>query len=128
MIKSISYISFRAVLSGNLCLEVGDAVQFNTRRKIVNSYILQRKITGIQTLKDSFSASGEYERFENVNSINSQIVKLKGKTNTLERSVEETKSTITDVEKDLQSQITQNSERIELKVSKGDVSSEISQG
>lgn len=127
VIKSISYISFRAVLSGNLCLEVGDAVQFNTRRKIVNSYILQRKITGIQTLKDSFSASGEYERFENVNSINSQIVKLKGKTNTLERNVEETKSTITDVEKGLQSQITQNSERIELKVSKGDVSSEISQ-
>ena len=127
VIKSISYISFRAVLSGNLCLEVGDAVQFNTRRKIVNSYILQRKITGIQTLKDSFSASGEYERFENVNSINSQIVKLKGKTNTLERSVEETKSTITDVEKDLQSQIVQNAESIKSKVSKGDVSSEISQ-
>ena len=127
VIKSISYISFRAVLSGNLCLEVGDAVQFNTRRKIVNSYILQRKITGIQTLKDSFSASGEYERFENVNSINSQIVKLKGKTNTLERSVEETKSTITDVEKGLQSQITQNAQEINLKVSKGDISSEISQ-
>lgn len=127
VIKSISYISFRAVLSGNLCLEVGDAVQFNTRRKIVNSYILQRKITGIQTLKDSFSASGEYERFENVNSTNYQIVKLKGKTNTLERTVEETKSTITDVEKNLQSQITQNAEQINLKVSKGDVSSEISQ-
>ena len=126
-IKSISYIPFRAVLSGNLCLEVGDAVQFNTRRKIVNSYILQRKITGIQTLKDSFSASGEYERFENVNSVNYQIVKLKGKTNTLERSVEETKSTITDVEKDLQSQIVQNAQEINLKVSKGDVSSEISQ-
>lgn len=127
VIKSISYIPFRAVLSGNLCLEVGDAVQFNTRRKIVNSYILQRKITGIQTLKDSFSASGEYERFENVNSINYQIVKLKGKTNTLERNVEETKSTITDVEKDLQSQIVQNAESIKSKVSKGDVSSEISQ-
>ena len=126
-IKSISYIPFRAVLSGNLCLEVGDAVQFNTRRKIVNSYILQRKITGIQTLKDSFSASGEYERFENVNSVNYQIVKLKGKTNTLERSVEETKSTITDVEKDLQSQIVQNAQEINLKVSKGDISSEISQ-
>lgn len=127
VIKSISYISFRAVLSGNLCLEVGDAVQFNTRRKIVNSYILQRKITGIQTLKDSFSASGEYERFENVNSVNYQIVKLKGKTNTLERTVEETKSTITDVEKGLQSQIVQNTESIKSKVSKGDVSSEISQ-
>lgn len=147
VIKSISYIPFRAVLIGNLCLEVGDTVQFNTRRKIVNSYILQRKITGIQTLKDSFSASGEYERFENVNSINSQIVKLKGKTNTLERNVEETKSTITDVENGLQTQITQNAEKIETKasideleslstqtaegfkntVTKGNVSSEISQ-
>lgn len=126
-IKSVSYIPFRAVLSGNPCIEVGDAVQFYTKRKIINSYILQRKITGIQTLKDSFSSSGEYERFENVNSINSQIVKLKGKTNTLERSVEETKSTITDVENDLQSQIVQNAESIKSKVSKGDVSSEISQ-
>ena len=126
-IKSVYYIPFRAVLSGNLCLEVGDAVQFYTKRKIINSYILQRKITGIQTLKDSFSASGEYERFENVNSVNYQIVKLKGKTNTLERNVEETKSTITDVEKGLQSQITQNAESIKSKVSKGDVSSEISQ-
>ena len=127
VIKSISYVSFRAVLSGNLCLEVGDAVQFNTRRKIVNSYILQRKITGIQTLKDTFSAKGEHERFENVNSTNYQIVKLKGKTNTLERTVEETKSTITNVNDNLQSQITQNAENINLKVSKGDVSSEISQ-
>lgn len=127
VIKSISYIPFNATLSGNLCFEVGDAVQFNTKRQIVNSYILQRKITGIQTLKDTFSAKGEHERFENVNSTNYQIVKLKGKTNTLERTVEETKSTITNVNDNLQSQITQNAENINLKVSKGDVSSEISQ-
>lgn len=127
VIKSISYIPFNATLSGNLCFEVGDAVQFNTKRQIVNSYILQRKITGIQTLKDTFSAKGEHERFENVNSTNYQIVKLKGKTNTLERTVEETKSTIIDVKDNLQSQITQNAEEINLKVSKGDVSSEISQ-
>ena len=53
-IKSISYTPFRAVLSGNLCLEVGDAVQFHTKRKIINSYIIKRKIKGNKTLKDSF--------------------------------------------------------------------------
>lgn len=147
IIKNISYIPFNAELSGNLCFEVGDAVRFNTNRQIVNSYILQRTMKGIQSLKDSFRANGVYQYEEKINSVNYQINQLRGKTNELERNVEETKSTITDVEKGLQTQITQNAEKIETKassdeleslstqtaegfkntVTKGNVSSEISQ-
>ena len=124
IIKNISYIPFNAELSGNLCFEVGDAVRFNTNRQIVNSYILQRTMKGIQSLKDSFCANGVYQYEEKINSVNSQINQLKGKTNELERNVDETKSTITDVEKGLQTQITQNANDISLEANRAKGSEE----
>ena len=124
IIKNISYIPFNAELSGNLCFEVGDAVRFNTNRQIVNSYILQRTMKGIQSLKDSFRANGVYQYEEKINSVNSQINQLRGKTNELERNVDETKSTITDVEKGLQTQITQNANDISLEANRAKGSEE----
>ena len=123
-IKNISYIPFNAELSGNLCFEVGDAVRFNTNRQIVNSYILQRTMKGIQSLKDSFRANGVYQYEEKINSVNSQINQLRGKTNELERNVDETKSTITDVENGLQTQITQNANDISLEANRAKGSEE----
>lgn len=147
VIKDITYRPFEADLNGDPCFEVGDPVKFYTRHEVVNSYILVRTMKGIQSLRDTFSADGSQKYEENVNSLNFQINQLRGKTNELIRNVEETKSTITDVEKELQTQITQNAEKIETKASsdeleslatqtakgfnqtvkKGDVSSEISQ-
>ena len=131
-IKDITYRPFDAKTLGNPCLETGDAIRLMTKYELVESYILKRTLKGIQSLRDSISSSGVYEYSEKVNSVNSSIIQLKGKTNELERNVEETKSTITDVEKGLQSQITQNAEMISLEVeratkSEGILSSNITQ-
>lgn len=151
-IRGIVYRPFSADCKGNPCLEVGAAIRFNTKYEIVESYVLKRTLKGIQALRDAISADGEESRTKKVNSVHEDILQLKGKSNVLERTIEETKSTITDVEKGLQSQITQNAESItaevsrakgveeslsssitqtaesiKTKVSKGSVSSEISQ-
>lgn len=151
-IRGIVYRPFSADCKGNPCLEVGAAIRFNTKYEIVESYVLKRTLKGIQALRDQISADGEEYRTKKVNSVHEDILQLKGKSNVLERTIEETKSTITDVEKGLQSQITQNAqsitaevtratqaegtlsskitqtaESIKTKVSKGSVSSEISQ-
>lgn len=151
-IRGIVYRPFSADCKGNPCLEVGAAIRFNTKYEIVESYVLKRTLKGIQALRDAISADGEEYRTKKVNSVHQDILQLKGKSNVLERTIEETKSTITDVEKGLQSQITQNAESITMevtrakgaeeslsssitqtaesiktKVSKGSVSSEISQ-
>lgn len=106
-IKDVSYIPFEVDCIGNPCIEVGDAVRIPTTYKIVESYVLKRTLKGIQALRDSLSSSGEEKYKEAVNSVHSSIVQLKGKTNKLERTVEETKSTIADVEAGLESQIKQ---------------------
>lgn len=107
---------------GNPCLEVGDAIRLFTKYEIIETYILNRTLSGIQGLRDDFSADGEEYFTEKVNDIQTSITQLKGKTNTLERTIEETRSTITDVESGLQSQITQTAGQIVLSVnSKGKI-------
>ena len=117
-ITGIIYRPFEADVKGNLCFEVGDAVRLTTRYEIVESYILSRTLKGVQALRDSFSAEGEAEYSEKVNSVQKSIVQLKGKTNVLERTIEETRSVLEDKDEKLQSQITQNAESIEAEVSR----------
>ena len=115
-IRGIIYRPFTADCKGNPCLEVGDAVRLPTRYELIESYILKRTLKGIQALRDDLEADGEEYRTSKVNGIQRSILQLKGKSNTLERSIEETKSTIVDVEKGLQSQITQTASEIRAEV------------
>jgi prefoldin subunit 5 len=126
-IDNITYIPANVKAKGNLTINVGDGIYLDTTYKEIITYVLERTLTGIQSLKDNFVSQGEEYQSENINSVNRSIIQLKGKTNELTRTIEETQSTIIDVERGLQSQITQNAEQISLKVTKGDVSSEISQ-
>lgn len=117
-ISKIRYRPFTADLRGNPCLEVGDAIRILTKNAIVESYILERDFKGIQALRDSFSSVGEQYYSEKVNSTQTSIKQLENRSNKLERTIEETKSTITDVENDLSSQIKQTADNITLEVSK----------
>lgn len=148
-IRGIVYRPFSCESVGNPCLEVGDPIKFNTKYEIIESYIFTRTLKGIQSLRDSYTASGNERRAEKVNGIQKSIVQLKGKSNVLERNIEETRSEIKDTEQNLQSEIrqtaseirtevkeadkglssriTQNANSITTKVTKGQVSSEISQ-
>lgn len=131
-IKNLVYRPYSADCKGNPCLEVGNSIRFNTKYELIETYILKRTLKGIQALRDAISADGEEYRTKKVNSVHQDILQLKGKSNVLERTIEETKSTITDVEKGLQSQITQNAESITMEVKRatqaeGSLSSKITQ-
>ena len=123
-ISGIVYRPFAADCKGNLCFEVGDPVRFPTTYEIVESYILTRTLKGIQALRDDYSAEGVLEYEEKVNSIRNSIIQLKGKTNTLTRTIEETNSRITDVEAGLSTRITQNAKDIILEAQRATAAEE----
>ena len=147
VIKDIVYRPFNTKAKGNFCVEVGDFIKLSTKNQRVESYVLQRTITGIQALRDDYTAEGEEKLAKATNSVSRQIQQLKGKANILTRTVDETKLEMMDMEKDLystisvtageirtevqnvnsnlQSQITQNANQISLKVSAGEVQSMI---
>lgn len=152
VIKVVKYRPYNCEKIGNPCLSLGEAVNVYTAKEIIESYVLSRTYKGIQQPTDTISASGKSPKYsEQVNGINKSIIQLRGKTNELERTVEETRSEIKDVESGLDTKITQNAGKIEaeakratdtevelaaaislqadqikLKVSKGDVSSQLS--
>lgn len=115
-ITNIIYRPFSCEAVGNPCLEVGDAIRFSTKYELIESYILKRTLKGIQGLRDSYAAEGNEEYSEKVNSVSKSIIQLKGKTNVLERNVDETKSTITNVETGLSSRIDQTVKNISMSV------------
>lgn len=153
VIKSISkYRPYSVDCLGNPCIEVGDAIRITAKSEIIESYVLQRTIKGIQSLRDTYKADGQKVRSQNLNSTQKSIKQLKGKTNEIVRTVEETRIEISDLDKNLSakiqinasaissevtratnaenslsSRITQTEESISLKVSKNEIVSEINQ-
>lgn len=128
-IRGIIYRPFSADCKGNPCIEVGDAVHLPTRYEIIESYVLKRTLKGIQALRDEYEATGEEYRSTQVNSVHKSIIQLKGKTNVLTRTIEETNSKITDVESGLSSEIKQTATdiRAEVKNTADGLSSSIEQ-
>lgn len=112
---------------GNPCLEVGDGILLHTTREDVYTYILQRTLKGIQALRDSYTAEGKEYRTGQVNGLQKQIIQLKGKTNTLTRTVDETRLEMKDINQNLSTQISINAQQILTKVSKDNIVSEINQ-
>lgn len=115
-IRGIIYRPFTADCKGNPCLEVGDAVRLPTRYELIESYILKRTLKGIQALRDDLEADGEEYRTNGANGIQKSILKLKGKSNVLERTIEKTQSTIENKEEQLISRITQTATEIRTEV------------
>jgi len=115
-IFGIQYRPFRAVVKGNPCIEVGDMVNIQAKYKDIEGYVLERTLKGIQALKDNFEAKGVQEYTEKVNSPQRELKRLKGKTNVLTRTVEETKLTISDMEKAISTTIKQLADSISITV------------
>jgi hypothetical protein len=104
-ITECTYRPFTAETKGNPCFEVGDAVRLVTKYELIESYILQSTLKGVQALRNTFTTTGEETYTEKVNSVNTSIVQLKGKTNELTRTVEETNSTIKETKTSLETSI-----------------------
>lgn len=76
-------------------------------------YVLQRTTGGL--LFDTLTAGGN-EYLESDTGIESQLIQLRGKANILSRTIEETKNTITDVEKGLKNEITATASDFDVKL------------
>ena len=127
IIRRIWYRPAMVEAKGNPCLEVGDGIRLRTKYEIIYTYIFQRTLKGIQALRDSYVAEGERYQSEDVNSVRESIVQLKGKTNKLTRTVDETILEMVNLGKNLSAQISLNAEQISLRVSKDSIISEINQ-
>ncbi|WP_051685338.1 hypothetical protein [Clostridium sp. KNHs205] len=121
------YRPFESQNIGLPYVEVGDTASFE-QSDTVSGYILKRNLTGIQALRDTFSAEGNEEREQNF-SLNTQVIQLLGKSNVLKRTVEEMSITITDMGAGLQSQITQTAGQLQTQITdtKNNLESQISQ-
>lgn len=177
VIRKVSYTPIKSSSCvGNPCIELGDPIRFNTTREIVESYALQRTLTGIQAKRDSIESHGvEYypvnnngikKRVEDVenradsleqtadeiqedveefksettvrfekteNSIEAEVTRAQGAEGELSSKLSITESEISSevaarqsADSEMSSMISQTAYQIELKVSKGDVSSQLS--
>jgi len=76
---------------GNPCLECGDGIRVKTTDGVdIDTIIWKRKIKGIQSLRDSITADGLKTRENDGNTINEQIVQIKGNIRKVEADVVET--------------------------------------
>ena len=146
MISGRIYTPYEAESKGLPYLEVGDAIRLGLDDDAIVSYIMKRTMKGIYALRDSYSATGEEIRSVQ-SDINADITQLKGRAAFLVKSVDEVSAKLIDVEKNVEAQfkvtaeqisstvkrlseaessIKQTAEKIELKVSKGEISSALS--
>ena len=137
---------------GNPCLELGDPIRFNTSREIVETYLLQRTLTGVQSKRDSIVAQGTEKHAVKTNSTRETLESVQRRTSKLERNADHLLSQYEDLEEqtntkfeqtadaitaeatraqgaegNLSSQISIVAGEVSSKVSRGDVVSEINQ-
>ena len=84
ILESIAQVYFcpaEIVAQGNPCLEIGDAIVLHTRYATIETYLLQRKLKGIQSLIDTYTSKGTKDQKKNLNSTASKLVQTEGKIN-----------------------------------------------
>ena len=137
---------------GNPCLTLGEPIRFNTTREIVETYLLQRTLTGVQSKRDSIVAQGTPTHTTKTNSIRETLESVQRRTSKLEHNADHLLSQYEDLEEqtntkfeqtadaitaeatraqgaegNLSSQISIVAGEVSSKVSRGDVVSEINQ-
>lgn len=108
-LREVSYVPADIELLQDFGIECGDIITLNG----ATFYVMEKEISASGC---KLKCVGNKVRAQQESGINSDIVALRGKTNELYRDLEMTKSTLTDTEKGLQSQITQTAEEINLRV------------
>jgi hypothetical protein len=115
-IKNVRYVPVKLTKTGNPCLEVGDQISVAVKDKNIQSYVLERKLYGIQMLKDDYTASGMPDYSWSEVSLDEEIKQLKGKANVFTRTLEETRSELSDLEEGTSSMIQQTSNEINVSI------------
>lgn len=115
-ITDVVYRPFNADVKGNPCFEVGDPVRITTKYELIESYILQRTLKGIQALRDNYVSDGVETYSEQVNGVHKSIIQLKGKTNTITRTVEENRLEMLDIEAGLSFTIVETAKGLQANI------------
>lgn len=87
---------------GNPCVEIGDAIEIETKYETVNSYVLRRTLTGIQALRDRYSALGSKVYPAEATSYQNEITRTKGKMHEFEVTLDGFSSRVAEVESDVE--------------------------
>ena len=103
---------------GNPCLTLGEPIRFNTTREIVETYLLQRALTGVQSKRDSISAQGTQTHSAKVNSIRDAIESVERRTGKLERNADHLQSTYEDLEEQTNTKFEQTAKSIVAEVNR----------
>lgn len=103
---------------GNPCLTLGEPIRFNTTREIVETYLLQRTLTGVQSKRDSISAQGTQTHSAKVNSIRYTIESVQRRTSKLERNADHLQSTYEDLEEQTNTKFEQTTKSISAEVNR----------
>lgn len=113
VIKNIYYRPIDYVkTNGKPYLEVGDNITVGSKEVVIETYILERTIRGLNGQKDEFSARGTESYPKELNGLNKQITQIKGKYNRLTRTVDETRSEIGNLETKTETRFIQTDEAI----------------
>lgn len=119
VIKKVSYTPIKSSSCvGNPCLELGDPIRFNTSREIVESYVLQRTLTGIQSKHDSITSLGTETHSTKVNSIKDTISNVEKRTNKLERTSDHTLSEISNLDERTSTKFEQTASQIQAEITR----------
>lgn len=115
-ISTITFRPFSVETYGNPALPLGTQITLETSNKTIVSYVINKYMSGVQQLKDKLSANSSNKQMTLVNSMASKIVRIGGKIHKIENDVDTLRSTITDLETNVESEIEQLADQILLKV------------
>lgn len=119
VMKQAEYIPIKSCTCvGNPCLTLGEPIRFNTTREIVETYLLQRTLTGVQSKRDSISAQGTQTHSAKVNSIRDTIESVERRTGKLERNADHLQSTYEDLEEQTNTKFEQTANSIAAEVNR----------
>lgn len=118
-IKDFSYRPFSIKTFANPVLSPGTSVIFSTKNQTISSFVARRYLTGIQSMKDDFTALGNKKRSAEINAQANQIIRTAGKQHVLENDVDKLNSEVFYIDPQtgtVTSKITQMANTIVLKV------------
>lgn len=122
-VSGITYRTCNIKARANLCLEVGDAIRVSNDSTSVESYIFVRKMTGLVAIKDNYISTGEQKCSKAPGTSYSYYEQLSGRTLKIKADVDGIETEVTDLASQTSTQISQLSDRINFKVSQGEIMS-----
>mgnify|MGYP003308225049 CR=1 FL=1 len=118
-LSNLDYIPTEAYTNGEPFLEVGDIISYSRPEgDNIRSVILARKLSGLVSMADKYTADGVKTYSEAVKSANDSLIQLRGQSNRLTRTVEGLTSEVTTIKGDYasKSQLKQTSDEITAQI------------